>query len=178
MILALLRSFGTLDNHLKAVLITLCVLLIFASLYLCEVSNKPTPFEQEPSITEGTLVWVSGNQKGLSFVIRDDSNGRLTRLLARPSYTKVPNDFFTSQGHHISVTHFGRFVTACTLESGESCMAKCNDAYECEVKRINVSAEELKLLCISLSISILAILFHYFLWHKITRYLNAQDVDD
>jgi hypothetical protein len=166
LILDLLKSTLNLNNHIKAAFFTTCALLIFVALYFSELSNKPMPFEESPSITEGTLVWADGNQRGISLIIREKSTNELRKFFALPDYTGLPKGFTKSRGNHITITHYGKLVTGCNLESVGFCTPRCGEAYECKVQHIKHSAEALKHTSITIFVFLVGIFLHYFFWAK------------
>jgi hypothetical protein len=168
-ILEFLKSFLNLNDHIKAALSTTCVLLIFTTLYFSELSNKPVRFEEPSLTTEGTLVWVDGNQRGSSLIIRDENTKKLIRFFVLPTYTELPRGFSKSRGHHITVTHFGGLVTACNLASVGLCIPKCSEAYECKVKNIEHSARVLKYTSITVFVFLVGMLVHYYFRKKSSR---------
>lgn len=166
MILDLLKSTLHLNNHIKAALFTTFTLLVFVALYFSELSNKPLPFKENASMTEGTLVRADGTQRGIWLIIRDKSTNELKKFLALPDYTELPKGLTKSRGNHITITHFGKLVTGCNLESVGFCTPRCGEAYECKAISIKHSAEALRHTSITIFVFLVGIVLHYFFWAK------------
>ena len=128
------------NNLLNATFFCVVAFVFFLGFYIFALVDKPERVDEELLTTRGKFfVIAAGTQRGIAFVVKEEGDGRLVKLLAIPGSTNVQSGFDSSVGKGIVVRHYGKLVVSCQIDGVEFCVSSCASAYEC---RMNLFAAD------------------------------------
>ena len=145
MMIKLKKNLFKVNNLLSATFFCVVAFVFYLGFYIFALVDKPDRVDEELLSTRGKFLAIAaGTQRGIVFIVKEEGDGRLIKLLAIPGSTNVQSGFSSSVGKDIVVRHYGKLVVSCRIDGVEFCVSSCASAYECRMNLFYADAASLE----------------------------------